>query len=308
LVSWDPWPSERIMSKAERIVGVALVGLAGALFVACGGGEGDPYSPPVPSLVDHVEVNPTLDTLTALGATRRYSAAAKSSSGSTVGGVSFNWSSTATGVATVDSDGLVTAVGRGTATIRATATDAGVTGSGTAVVIQVPVSMDVSPTPVGLAIGETVQLGATAEDSRGNSISNPQVSWTSSNQSIARVNSNGLVTALGVGQATITAESVTASANAEITVLVAELVTVRNIVTDAFVDHLIDYLETTTAANLKIAVIDMRNALGEGDQAKLEAALTTAQGIVDSGTQDDAVLLAYLDLVFDHIQAILDQL
>jgi hypothetical protein len=294
------------MSKAERIVGITLVGLAGALFVACGGGEGDPYSPPVPSLVDHVEVNPTLDTLTALGATRRYSAVAKSSSGSTVGGVNFTWSSTSTGVATVDSDGLVTAVGRGTATIRASTE--GETGSGTAVVFQVAASVDVTPTPVGLAIGETVQLGATAEDSRSNPISHPQVTWTSSNQSIARVNSNGLVTALGVGQATITAESGTASANAAITVLVAELGTVRNIATDPVVDHLIDYLETATAANLKIAVIDMRNALGEGDQAKLEAALTTAQGIVDSGTQDDAVLLAYLDLVFDHIQAILDQL
>jgi hypothetical protein len=294
------------MSKAERIVGIALVGLAGALFVACGGGEGDPYQPPLPGLVDHVEVNPTVDTLTALGATRRYSATAKASNGSTVSGVSFTWSSTSTGVATVDSDGTVTAVGNGTATIRATAE--GVTGSGSAVVKQVAAFVEVTPTPVGLAIGETVQLEATAEDSRSNPISRPQVTWTSSNQSIARVNSNGLVTALGMGQATITAESGTASANAAITVLVAELVTVRNIVTDPFVDHLIDYLETTTAANLKIAVIDMRSALGEGDEAKLEAALTTAESIVNSGTQDDKVLLAYLDLVFDHIRAILDQL
>lgn len=292
------------MSKAGTVLGIALAGLGAGLFIGCGGDGGDPYQPPLPSLVDHVEVSPGLDTLTAIGATRRYSAVAKSASGSTVS-ANFTWSSTATGVATVATDGTVTAVGSGTATIRAKAGD--VTGSATAVVFQVATSLDLSPTPVGLAPTETIQLEATAEDANGHAISRPSLSWTSSHPSIASVNSNGLVTALNEGQVTITAESDATSADATVTVLTVGLVTVRDLVNDSFVDHLISYLEASTAANLEIAMRDMADALGEGDEAKLAAALTTAESIVASGSQDDAVLLAYLELVLDHCRTILEQ-
>ena len=291
------------MSKAEWVFSIVLAGLSGALFIGCGG-DGEPFGPPPPE-VDHVDVSPAVDTLQAIGATRRYSAVAKNASGGTVTGVTFTWSSTATGVATVASDGTVTAVGNGTATIRAKTGD--VTGTATAVVVQVAVSIDLSPTPVGLAPGETVQLEVSAEDANGHSIARPSLTWTSSHPSIATVNSNGLVTALNEGQATITAMSDAASAGSTVTVLSAGLVTIRNLVNDPFVDHLIGYLETGTAANLEIAMRDMAKALGEGDEAKLSAALTTAHSIVASGSQDDAVLLAYLDLVLDHCRAILDQ-
>jgi hypothetical protein len=292
------------MSKA-RVLGIALAGLSGALLFGCGGDGGDPYQPPLPSLVDHVEVSPALDTLKAIGATRRYSAVAKAANGSTVTGVSFTWSTTATGVASVAGDGTVTAVGNGTATIRAKAGD--VTGTATAVVVQVATSIDLSPTPVGLAPGETVQLEATAEDANGHAIHRPSLAWTSSKPSVASVSSSGMVTGLNEGQATIRAESDATSAGATVTVLTAGLVTVRDLVNDPFVDHLISYLETSTAANLEIAMRDMADALGEGDQAKLSAALATAENIVASGSQDDAVLLAYLELVLDHCRTILDQ-
>lgn len=294
------------MSKAERVLDIALAGLIGGVLVGCGGDGGDPYQPPLPSLVHHVEVSPAVDTLQAIGATRRYSAVAKAANGNTVTGINFTWSSTATGVATVASDGTVTAVGNGTATIRAKTGD--VTGTGTAVVVQVAASIDLSPTPVGLAPGESVQIEVSAEDANGHSIARPSLTWKSSHPSIATVNSNGLVTALNEGQATITATSDAASAGATVTVLTVGLVTIRNLVNDPFVDHLISYLETGTGASLEIAMRDMAYALGEGDEAKLSAALTTAHSIVASGSQDDAVLLAYLDLVLDHCRTILDQL
>jgi hypothetical protein len=294
------------MSKAGRVLGIALAALGGALALGCGGDGGDPYQPPLPNLVDHVEVSPGVDTLTAIGATRRYSAVAKAANGNTVTGVSFTWSSTATGVATVASDGTVTAVGNGTATIRAKAGD--VTGSGTAVIVQVATSIDVTPTPVGLAPGETIQLEVSAEDANGHAIDRPSLNWTTSHPSIAQVNSSGLVTALNEGQATITAASDATSGGATVTVLTVGLVTIRDLVSDPFVDHLINYLETTTGANLEIAMRDMANALGEGNESELSAALTTAQSIVAAGSQDDAVLLAYLELVLDHCRSILDQL
>lgn len=294
------------MSMADRrVLGIALAALGGALLFGCGGDGGDPYQPPLPSLVDHVEVSPALDTLKAIGATRRYSAVAKAASGSTVSGVSFTWSTTATGVASVAGDGTVTAVANGTATIRAKAGD--VTGSATAVVLQVATAIDLSPTPVGLAPGETIQLEVAAEDANGHSISRPSLTWTSSHPSVASVSSSGMVTALNEGQTTITAESDAASSGATVTVLTVGLVTIRDLVNDPFVDHLISYLETSTAANLEIAMRDMADALGEGDESKLSAALATAESLVASGSQDDAVLLAYLKLVLDHCRTLLDQ-
>lgn len=61
--------------------------------------------------------------------------------------------------------------------------------------------VDVSPTSVSLQAGEQVQLTATI--SPGNA-SNQNVIWSSSNNNIATVDANGVVTGVAVGNATIT--------------------------------------------------------------------------------------------------------
>ncbi len=67
-----------------------------------------------------VDVTPTADTLTALGQTTQLAAAAKDALGYAVTGAAFTWQSSDTVVATVDTTGLVTSVGNGSATITAT--------------------------------------------------------------------------------------------------------------------------------------------------------------------------------------------
>ena len=108
-------------SLRTTLVATALLGLT-----ACGGDTAT-SSPPA---VAAIAVTPLRDTLV-LGATRQLVANATTAGGSAAS-ASFAWTSANAAIATVSSNGLVTAVTPGTVEIRAQA--AGVTGSATLVV------------------------------------------------------------------------------------------------------------------------------------------------------------------------------
>src|SRR5437660_1374051 len=84
----------------------------------------------------------------------------------------------------------------------------GVSDTATVTVTAVPVAaVSVSPTSASVTVGQTVQLAATTTDATGNVLSGRAVTWTSSNLGVAAVSSSGLVSALVVGSATLTATS-----------------------------------------------------------------------------------------------------
>ena len=76
----------------------------------------------------------------------------------------------------------------------------------------------VNPSVYTLAVGQQIQLGATAMSSGGTAIPNKEFSWSSSNNTIASVSSAGLVTANSAGSVTIAAktENVTGTAQSEV--------------------------------------------------------------------------------------------
>ena len=79
-------------------------------------------------------------------------------------------------------------------------------------------SVSISKTSVTLNfLGETTQLTATVRNSKGVPVSG-QVTWSSDAPTVATVSSNGLVTAIGNGQATLTATAGSLSATASATV------------------------------------------------------------------------------------------
>ena len=79
-------------------------------------------------------------------------------------------------------------------------------------------SVSISRTSVTLTfLGETTQLTATVRNSKNVPVSG-QVTWSSDAPTVATVSSNGLVTAIGNGQATLTATSGSLSATASATV------------------------------------------------------------------------------------------
>lgn len=80
-------------------------------------------------------------------------------------------------------------------------------------------SVSLSSSAVALeAIGATHQLSATVRDQNGHAMSGASVQWSSSLSSVATVSASGIVTSVGVGNATITARSGTVSATASVEV------------------------------------------------------------------------------------------
>lgn len=126
----------------------------------------------------------------------------------------ITWSSSNTSVATV-SNGKVTAVGAGTATITAKAGSKSATCS---ITIKNPVvevsGISLNSVSISLVPGETETLTATVTPSNA---TNKTVTWSSSNTKVATI-SNGKVTAVAVGTATITAKSGSKSVTCSVTV------------------------------------------------------------------------------------------
>ena len=173
-----------------------------------------PTPTPAPTTV---AVVPATAELTALGATVQLSAEVRDQDSRAMAGATVSWSSSAVTVATVDAAGDVTAVGKGTATITASAGPA--SGSAVVTVTQTVASVVVSPSVAELtAWGETVQLTAEALDANGHAVAGAAFSWESTYALVAEVNTIGLVSGIGEGVATITASAGAASGSATVTV------------------------------------------------------------------------------------------
>lgn len=113
----------------------------------------------------------------------------------------LTWTSSNPAIATVDSNGNVTAIIEGQATITATINDGSNLSSTCTVTVTNPVlpGITLNKTSDSLTIGQTDNLIATTTPE------NDTVTWSSSDSSIATVDSNGKVTAVKEGQTIITA-------------------------------------------------------------------------------------------------------
>ena len=134
-----------------------------------------------------------------------------------------NWSSNPTSVATVDNSGNVTAVAEGTATITVTTQDGNKTATCTVTVT--PASSDpvavtgvsLNKTSTTLTVGGSETLTASVQPSNA---TNKAVNWSSNPTSVATVDSNGKVTAVAEGTATITVTTQDGNKTATCTVTV----------------------------------------------------------------------------------------
>ena len=126
------------------------------------------------------------------------------------------WSSSNTAIATVSSNGLVTAVQEGSATITAKAGDKTATCTVTVSKKVIPVtSVSLNKTSLALTEQETFQLSATVSP---DNATDKTVTWSTANAAIATVSENGLVTAVAEGSATITAKAGDKTATCAVTV------------------------------------------------------------------------------------------
>lgn len=130
----------------------------------------------------------------------------------------ITWSSTKQSVATVNDHGLVTAIAEGRTTIKAR-----VGGKTSACIVTVSkefvdvTSITLDKTSLSLIKGESETLAATVIPTNA---THNKVSWTSSDTGVATVNSEGKVSAIANGSATITAQVDDVKATCDVTVTV----------------------------------------------------------------------------------------
>jgi hypothetical protein len=171
-----------------------------------------------------------------IGAQKLFAATGTFSDGSTqdISDTSV-WSSDNTAVATVGNTsgnfGLASSVGAGTANISATFGYAGVSATGGApmtVTSATLTSIAITPSSALLAPASGVQLTATGTFSDGSTVRiNPSVVWSTSDNTIATVNTTGFVTGQSGGVVTVTARQGSVSGTANILVESAALSSIQ---------------------------------------------------------------------------------
>lgn len=207
-----------IVSSAGRVV---AQGEGSASITATSEGQvGTATIVVIPVPVASVTVTPATKGLT-VGETFTFTATTKDAGGHVLTGRTVTWSSDNTAAATVDGNGVATAVAAGTAHI--TATSENQSGAATLTVTPVPVaSVSVTPQDTTMTAGDSAQFTAQPKDPDGNPLSGRTVTWASSNAAIASVSSTGVVTAVTAGPpVTITATSEGVPGNTTVTVKAA---------------------------------------------------------------------------------------
>ena len=133
------------------------------------------------------------------------------------------WNSKHPNVATVDENGMVTGLKKGTATITATAADGSkVTGTVTITVTQPVSSISFTQPNIPVVVGRTAQAKVQVQPS---DASDKSVTWSVSDESIATVR-NGQISGVKAGECTVTATSKSnPEVSASATVTVSQLVT-----------------------------------------------------------------------------------
>ncbi|MCI2107603.1 MAG: Ig-like domain-containing protein [Bacteroidales bacterium] len=180
----------------------AFMAFAMAVLAISGCGKTEPKEPAVPTTIkvtgvtlDRQTIDMTEGETTALTATVAPSNATDKS---------VTWSSSSTAVATVDSNGKVTAVKAGEATITVTTKDGGKSATCKVTVKAATVAVtgvELDPAELSLVEGTSASIKATVTPENA---TDKDVSWTSSSADVAAVDGNGKVTVVKAGEATVT--------------------------------------------------------------------------------------------------------
>ena len=197
------------------------------------------------------------------------------------------WSSSDPVVATVSSTGLVTAKSTGDAVITAKTSDgSNLSASCSLTVKQLATSISLNDTSATIYTGNTLQLNATVLPS---TTSNPSVTWTSSNTSIATVSSTGLVTAKSTGDAVITAKTTDGSNLSAMCNL-----TVKQLATSISLNETTATLYTGNIFQLNATVLPSTTSNPNviWTSSNTSVAIVSSTGLVTAKSTGDAVITA----------------
>ena len=181
---------------------VTAVSDGSGLITASSEGQSGSVPVTVRTPVARVELSATTLTLSP-GATQAVTATLRGATGNVLSNRSVAWTTTNPAVATVTTAGTISAVAPGQATI--TASSEGIVGAVTVTVRSAVASIAILQGSGSLQLGQDRSLTAAAQDAQGSVIPNIAIAWSSSNNTVATVDSAGRVAALAIGSTTIAA-------------------------------------------------------------------------------------------------------
>ncbi len=200
----------------RTMVEVSFLIFALFLLSSCGGSNGSTNSAPPPPTLRSITVS-SQSASVAAGLSDQFTATGTFSDGTTSVLTNATWSSSDPTLATINSAGLVSTLKAGTVTV--TATSGSVTGNGSLTVgPAVLKTINVSGQTTTVAAGLTNQLTASAIFTDGSSPQLTGITWSTSDTTLATVDTDGLVTTLKQGTVTITATSSSNSGAFQLTI------------------------------------------------------------------------------------------
>ena len=199
---------------------------AAVVLAACGGGDKGGTNPPPPPAVATVELSQPSATIK-VGDIVTLSAVAKGSAGQVLTGRTEVWTTSNSNIASV-SQGAVTGLAPGVVQISVTIEGKIATATITVELLGVA-TISVSPQNGFVQVGGTLQLSALLRDASGSTILGRAVSWSSSDQTKATVDLNGVVTGIAPGTVTITATAEGKTGTAPVTVTLLPAPTIGGI-------------------------------------------------------------------------------
>ena len=222
------------------------------------------------------------------------------------------WNSNNTAVATVNANGVVTAVSPGTAIITVTTQDGGRTTTATVTVKEpavLPTGVTLDRTAIILDINETITLIATVLPENA---TNQNVTWQSTNTSAATIDANGRVTARAEGSTTIIATTEVGGRTATATVTVnPPIIRPTGVELSGRTTILVGEVETFTvtispanATNRNVTWISSNEAVATVDNTGKVSAITigtaTITVITEDGGYTASILIQTVTPTFDH--------
>ena len=204
------------LAKRLSLLKAALVGIVALSSCSSDAADFESAFQLDPSSVATITVDPSTDS-GPIGRKVQFSATLKNAAGTVIGSRTVSWSTADGAVARSDAGGMVTYVGAGRTTVIASS-------GGKEQRVEVAVTaaavgaVRITPTVASVATGMTAPLIATALAESGDSLPDRQVTWSSSRPGIARIDADGIVTALAPGTTTITASAESRTATALLSV------------------------------------------------------------------------------------------
>ena len=300
------WTSSAVSVATVSAQGLVTAVMNGAAIITARSGNASAtVNVTVAQTTASIVIEPDMVSLMSIGQTAQLTATVRDGNGQPVADAAVTWQSSDESVATVDAQGLVTAVMNGAAIITARSGNASATVNVT--VAQTTASIVIEPDMVSLmSIGQTAQLTATVRDGNGQPVADAAVTWQSSDESVATVSAQGLVTAVKYGLAVITARSGNASATVNVTVVQSA----RSIAIEPR-EATIAYIGETV--QLTVTVLDQdgqpfEDAMVSWMSSDESVAVVDAQGLVTAVMSGAARITARLGDLEDSIWVIVEDI